>query len=107
MKDFVPWVCPKPRWPFASEEEEGEEEMTGLLDRYVARKRKRQEDAKREADWAEGSSWVPTDEGSVMQAIVIPGSLKMGSSDQLGPEDVALEELREDIALAQGDYTGS
>ena len=29
-----------------------------------------------------------------MQAIVIPGSLEMGSSDQPGPEDVALGEPR-------------
>ena len=107
VKDFLPWVCPEPSWPFASEEEEGEEEITGLLDRYAARKRKRQEDAEREADRAEGSSWVPTDEGLEMQAIVIMGSLKMGSSDQLGLEDVVLEELREDVTLAQGDYTGS
>ena len=30
-----------------------------------------------------------------MQAIVIPSSLEMGSSDQPGPEDVALGEPRE------------
>ena len=56
MRDFVPWVCPEPSRPSASEEEEEEEEMTGLLDRYAARKRKRQEDAEREADWVKGSS---------------------------------------------------
>ena len=39
MKDFVPWVCPEPSQPSDSEEGE-EEEMTGLLDRYAARKRK-------------------------------------------------------------------
>ena len=32
------------------------------------------------------------DRGSEMQAIVIPGSLEMGSSDQPSPEDVALGE---------------
>ena len=34
-----------------------------------------------------------------MQAIVIPGSLEMGSSDQLGQEDVTLEEPRGDTAI--------
>ena len=55
VKDFVPWVHPEPSRPSASKEEEDEEEITGLLDRYAARKRKRQEDAEREADQAEGS----------------------------------------------------
>ena len=41
MKDFVPWVCLEPIRPSDLEEEEEEEEMTGLLDRYVARKQKR------------------------------------------------------------------
>ena len=41
MEDFIPWVRSKPNWPTASEEEEEEEEMTGLVDRYTARKRKR------------------------------------------------------------------
>ena len=35
------------------------------------------------------------DGGLEMQAIVIPGSPKMGFSDLLGPEDVALEKARE------------
>ena len=47
VEDFIPWVCPEPNQPSASEEEEEEEEMTGLVDRYTARKRKRQEDADR------------------------------------------------------------
>ena len=98
MKDFVPWVRPEPSRPSASEEEE-EEEMTGLLDRYAARKRKRQEDAEREADWAEGSNRLPTDGGSEMQEIVIPGSPEMGSSDQPGQEDVALGEPMEDTLI--------
>ena len=50
MRDFVPWVLPKPSQPSTSKEEEEEEEMTRLLDRYATRKRKRQEDAEREAD---------------------------------------------------------
>ena len=84
MKYFVPWIRPEPSRPSASEEEEEEEEMTGLLDRYAARKRKRKEDAEREVDRAEGSSRLPTDGGSEMQAIFILGSLEMGSSDQFG-----------------------
>ena len=71
----------EPGWPSASEEGEEEEEMTGLLDRYAARKRKRQEDAEREADRAEGSNRLPTDVGSKMQAIVVLGSPEMGSND--------------------------
>ena len=51
LEDFIPWVHPEPSRPSALEKEE---EMTGLLDRYVARKRKWQEDAEREADRAEG-----------------------------------------------------
>ena len=41
VEDFIPLVHPKPSWPSAleeEEEEEEEEEMTGLLDRYAARK---------------------------------------------------------------------
>ena len=59
VKDFVPWVHPKPSRPSASKEEEDEEEITGLLDRYAARKRKRQEDVEREADQADESSRLP------------------------------------------------
>ena len=38
MEDFIPWVRPEPSRPSALKEEEEEEEMTGLLDRYTARK---------------------------------------------------------------------
>ena len=48
------------------EEEKEEEEMTRLLDRYAARKRKRQESAERELDQAEGSNRPTTDGGSKM-----------------------------------------
>ena len=99
MKDFIPWVSPEPNRPTALEEEEEEEEMTRLLDRYAARKRKQQEDAKREADPTEGSDRLPTDGGSEMQAIVIPGSPETGSNDQLGPEDIARGEPRESTPI--------
>ena len=54
MEDFIPWVRPEPNRTFTSEEEEKEEEITGLLDRYAARKQKQQEDAEREANRAKG-----------------------------------------------------
>ena len=95
MKDFIPWVCPESSRPAVLEEEEEEEEMTGLLSFYAARKRKRQESAEREADQAEGLNRPTTDGGSEMQAIIILGSLEMGSSDQPSPEGVALGEPRE------------
>ena len=69
--------------------------MMRLLNRYAARKKKWRESAEREADQAEGSNRPTTYGGSEMQAIVIPGSHEMGSSDQLGPEGVALGEPRE------------
>ena len=40
VRDFIPWVRPKSSQP-PDLEEEKEEEMTVLLDRYAARKRKR------------------------------------------------------------------
>ena len=95
VKDFVPWVRPESSRPSDLEKGEDEEEMTGLLDRYAARKRKRQESSEREPDHAEGSNWPTTDGYLEMHAIVIPGSPEMGSSDQPGPEDVALREPRE------------
>ena len=88
VEDFKPWVRSDPNRPSTSEEEEEEEEMTGLLDRYAARKRKQQEDVEREAERAEGSNRLPTDGGSEMQAIVIPGSPETGSNDQSSPEDI-------------------
>ena len=41
-EDFVPWVSAKHEDFQDLEEEEREERMTGLLDRYAARKKKRQ-----------------------------------------------------------------
>ena len=95
VKDFVPWVRPESRRPpDLEEEEEEEEEMTGLLDRYATTKQKRQEGFEREPDQAEGSNRLITDGDSEMQTIVIPGSPKMGSSDQSGPEDGVVGEPR-------------
>ena len=95
VKDFVPWAYPESSWPSDVKEGEEEEEMTGLLDRYVARKRKRQESTERGPDQVEGSSRLATDGDSEMQEIVITGSPEIGSSDRPGPEDIALGEPRE------------
>ena len=40
-EDFIPWVNGKPEDFQDLEDEEREERMTGLLDHYAARKRKR------------------------------------------------------------------
>ena len=95
VRDFIPWVCPESRQPPDLEKEE-EEEMTGLLDRYAAKKRKRQEDVAREADAAldqvAGSS-RPTAGGSLEErVIIILGSPEMGSNDRLDIEDDVLGE---------------
>ena len=99
VEDFITWVRSEPSRPSTLEEEENEEEMTGLLDRYAARKRKRQEDVEREADRAEGLDRPPTVGGLEMQAILIPGSLEVGSNDQSGSEDIARGGLREDAPI--------
>ena len=93
---FHTWVRLEPNRPSSLEEEE---EMTGLLDRYASRKRKRQEDAEREVDRVEGLNRLPTDGGSEMQEIVIPGSPETGSNDQSGPEDIARGEPRESTPI--------
>ena len=74
MEDFIPWVSFKPIRPSLLEEDEDKEEMTGLLDRYVARKRKWEEEAEREAKGSRGSVRPPMDGGSEIQTIVIPAS---------------------------------
>ena len=73
--------------------------MTGLLDLYAARKRKRQEEAEREAERAKGSVRPPMDGGSEIQTIMIPTSPEMGSNDQPGSEDIAREEPREEAPI--------
>ena len=53
VQDFIPWVHPESSRPSDLEEGEEEKDMTGLLDRYATRKRKRQESSKRGPDKAE------------------------------------------------------
>ena len=75
-EDFIPWVSGEPKDFQDLEEKEREERMTGLLDRYAARKRKRQLSSNSEFDptQAAGSSQPVTEGGSEIQAIVILGS---------------------------------
>ena len=66
VKDFIPCVLLESSRPADLEEEEEEQEMIGLLDRYAARKWKRQESSEREPDQAKGSNRPTTDGGSQM-----------------------------------------
>ena len=71
--------------------------MTGLLDHYVACKRKRQVSSISEFDptQAAGSSQPAVEGGSEMQSIVIPGSPEPGATDQTEPAGVARIESKE------------
>ena len=82
VKDFVPWVHPEVSRPSDLEEGEEKEEMTRLLNHYAAKIWKRQESFERGPNQTEGSSWPAMDGDSEMQAIVIPSSPEIGSSDR-------------------------
>ena len=76
--------------------------MTGLFDRYAARKRKRQVSSSVESDAALAGPSQPaaddqptTDESSGDQAIFIPSSPELGLSDQTEPDRVAQSEPNE------------
>ena len=73
--------------------------MTGLLYRYVARKRKRQLSFESESDIAPAQTAEPSQPaakgGSEVQAIIIPGSPESGPTDQTKPTGVARIELKE------------
>ena len=79
MSDFISWVPPGSSQPSDLEEGE-EEEMTGLVDRYAARKRKRQENVERRSDaatdQADRSIRPITGCSLEVQTIIIPGSPK-------------------------------
>ena len=98
MRDFIPWVRSESSQPPDSKEGE-EEEMTGLLNRYAAKKRKWWENVKRRfdaaPDQADGSSQPETGGSSELQMIIIPGSPETGSYDRLDIRDDALGELGE------------
>ena len=96
-EDFVPWVPTDTEGPQDLEEEELVERMTGVLDHYAARKRKRQVISSNESDLAQaaGSSLPASKGGSEMQAIVIPGSPEPRVTDQNEPAGVARTESKE------------
>ena len=86
VSDFIPWVPPGSSQP--SNLEEGEEEqMTGLVNCYAARKRKRQENVEQRfeaiVDQADGSSRPSTGGSSEVHAIIILGSPETGSINRL------------------------
>ena len=86
VEDFIPWVSVKPEDFQDLEKEEHEERMTGLLDRYAARKRKRQLSSDIESDIApsqvEGPSQPAVEGGLEEQVIIIPGSPESWLADQ-------------------------
>ena len=104
VRDFIPWVRPESSQPLDLKEEE-EEEIMGLLDRYAARKRKRQEDVAREADatpdQVAGSSWPIAGGSSKERAIIILGSPEMGSNDRLDRGDDILGEAVPALSVLQ------
>ena len=75
--------------------------MTGLLDCYASRKRKRQESVERRSDaaldQADRSSRPATGSSSEVYAIIIPGSPETGSNDRLDIGDDALGESGETV----------
>ena len=88
-EDFVPWVRADTEDPQDLEEEERDERMAGLLDRYVTHKRKRQVSSGGESDTAPAQTMglsqpaadgQPTaDGGSEGQAIIISASPIIGA----------------------------
>ena len=99
-EDFVPWVPNYPDDPQDLEEEEWMERTAGLLDRYVARKRKRQVSSSGESDavptQSAGLSQPTTEDLSAAdgssgdRAITIPGSPELGPIVGLGPDQSEL-----------------
>ena len=73
--------------------------MIGLLDRYVARKRKQQLSSGSESNIAPaqtaGPSQAAAERGSEGQAIIIPSSSESGTIDQTKPARVARLESKE------------
>ena len=93
-ENFVPWVPDDTDGPQDLEEEERMEKMTGLLDRYAARKRKRQVSSSGESDvapvqYVELSQLATNDQSAADgssgdRAITIPGSPELETT--IGPE---------------------
>ena len=93
-EDFIPWFPDDTNCPYDLEEEKRMERTAGLLDRYAARKRKRQVSSSGESDAAPDQSEEPSqpatddepaaDGSSRDRAITIPSSPELGLTD--GPE---------------------
>ena len=98
-EDFVPWVSAKHEDFQDLKEEEWEERMTGLLDRYAPRKRRRQLSSYGESDTAPTQAAGPNQPaiggGSEEQAITISSSPELGPLDQMEPVGVARIESKE------------
>ena len=98
-EDFVPWVSAEHEGLLDLEEEEREVRMTGLLDRYAARKRKRQLSSRSESDIAPAQTAGPSqpvaEGGSEVQVIIIPGSPEARPIDQTESAGVARIESKE------------
>ena len=87
-EDFVPWIPSRLDGPQDLEEEERMEREVGLLDRYAARKRKRQVSSSGELDAAPiASKDQPAADGSLGdREITIPGSPELGPTIGSEPE---------------------
>ena len=104
-EDFMPWVTADSEEPRDLEEEERRERMTGLLDRYAARKRKRQVISNNKSDPAlvhTVESSLPatdgqfvTDRSSGDQAIIIPCSPELELTGGAEPDGAGRSESNE------------
>ena len=104
-ENFVPWVPDDMDGPQDLEEEERMEKMARLLDRYAARKRKRQVSLSGESNVAPFQSAEPSqpaddgepaaDGSSGDRAIIIPGSPKLGPTGGPEPDGAGRSESKE------------
>ena len=80
-EDFVPWIPRRPNDPQDLEEEEQMEREAGLLDRYAARKRKRQVSSSGESDAAP----VPSKDQPAADGSSGDRAITILDSPELGP----------------------
>ena len=105
-EDFIPWILADIEGPQDLEEEELEERMARVLNRYVARKRKRQVISSGESDTAPvqiGGPSLPTANGQLAacrssgdQAIIIPCSPELGLTGRTESDGADRSESSED-----------
>ena len=110
-ENFIPWIPDDADGPQDLEEEERMERMAGLLDRYTARKRRRQVSSSGESDAAPVQSVEPSkptgydrpaaDRNSGDRAITIPGSPKLGPTGGAEPDGVGRSESNEGDSAPQ------